>query len=177
MLLQSTSQVSREGTVRPFPTSTKLLIGFILFIGLLVQCLSAIAAPEPVLPRFLSDLNPQEVFPGANRFGELEGSPPVLPAFDGREQLGYVFVNSDYVNSTGYSGKPIHMVISIDMQAIIRNVILVEHHEPIVLIGIPEKQIVAVLDRYIDIDPCMASPFHEVFVGEIAVCHPCRDTQ
>ena len=41
------------------------------------------------------------------------------------------------------------MVIAIDMQAVIRNVILVEHHEPIVLIGIPEEQIVAVLDRYI----------------------------
>ncbi len=73
----------------------------------------------------------------------------VVPAYRGNEQLGYVFVNSDYVNSTGYSGKPIHLVIALDMQAVIRNVILVEHHEPIVLIGIPEKSIVAVLDKYI----------------------------
>jgi len=41
------------------------------------------------------------------------------------------------------------MVIALDMQVVIRNVILVEHHEPIVLIGIPEKDIAAVLDKYI----------------------------
>lgn len=134
---------------RPLPTTANLLIFFILVIGLLILIPSAIAASEPVLPRFISDLDPQKLFPGATRLGDIEGSPPVAAAFNGNEQLGYVFVNSDYVNSTGYSGKPIHMVIAIDMQAVIRNVILVEHHEPIVLIGIPEERIVAVLDKYI----------------------------
>jgi len=122
---------------------------FILFIGLLMAGFTALAAADPVLPRFYSDLNPQEIFPGADRLGDIEGSPPVVPAFKGSELLGYVFVNSDYVNSTGYSGRPIHLVVAIDMQAVIRNVVLVEHHEPIVLIGIPEKRIVEVLDAYI----------------------------
>jgi NosR/NirI family nitrous oxide reductase transcriptional regulator len=40
------------------------------------------------------------------------------------------------------------MVISIDMKSIICKVLLVEHHEPIVLIGIPEKRIVLILDKY-----------------------------
>lgn len=135
--------------VKSLRTIIRSLIGLILFVGLLMPSLSVIAAPDPVLPRFISDLNPQEVFSGATRLGAIEGSPPVVAAFNGNEQLGYVFVNSDYVNSTGYSGKPIHMVIAIDMQAVIRNVILVEHHEPIVLIGIPEKRIVEVLDAYV----------------------------
>lgn len=100
------------------------------------------------LPRFLADLTPQAVFPGADRLGEIVGDPPAAPVFKGDEQVGYVFVNSDYVNSTGYSGKPIHMVISVDMQSIIHKVLLVEHHEPIVLIGIPEKRIVSILDKY-----------------------------
>jgi NosR/NirI family nitrous oxide reductase transcriptional regulator len=127
----------------------RVLMCFILFIGLLMAGFTTFAAADPVLPRFYSDLNPQEIFPGADRLGDIEGSPPVVPAFKGSELLGYVFVNSDYVNSTGYSGKPIHMVIAIDMRAVIRNVVLVEHHEPIVLIGIPEKRIVEVLDAYI----------------------------
>lgn len=130
--------------------ATAWLYGLILI--LLVNTQGVLAAQESVLPRFLSDFVAAEVFPGADRFGEIQADPAVVPAFKGDEQVGYVYVNSDYVNSTGYSGKPIHLLIAIDMHAIIRNVILVEHHEPIVLIGIPEESIVAVLDEYIGRD-------------------------
>ena len=107
------------------------------------------AEQEAELPRFTSDANVSEIFPGADRLGEIEKDPAVVSAFRGDELLGYVFINSDYVNATGYSGKPIHLLIAIDLQAVIQNVVLVEHHEPIVLIGIPEKSIVAILDKYI----------------------------
>jgi NosR/NirI family nitrous oxide reductase transcriptional regulator len=119
-----------------------------LFIFLSSIILKVEAAEEPVLLRFSIDFVAAEVYPGADRLAEVEGESEVVAAYKGDAQIGYVFVNSDYVNSTGYSGKPIHLVIAIDKQAVIRNVILVEHHEPIVLIGIPEKDIVAVLDKY-----------------------------
>jgi len=96
----------------------------------------------------LTDIDPQVVFPGADRIAEPEGDPPVAPVFSADKQLGFVFLNSDYVNSTGYSGKPIHQLVAIDLQGVIRKVLLVEHHEPIVLIGIPEKRIIAILDDY-----------------------------
>jgi len=38
------------------------------------------------------------------------------------------------------------------MQGIIRKVLLVEHHEPIVLIGIPEERITSVLKDYEGLD-------------------------
>jgi len=126
-----------------------LLSSIVSLFVLLTISLNVFAAPDSVLPRFSPDFVAAEVFPGADRFGEVEDEKAVVAAFKGDEQIGFVFVNSDYVNSTGYSGKPIHLVIALDMQAVIRNVILVEHHEPIVLIGIPEKDIVAVLDKYI----------------------------
>lgn len=107
------------------------------------------AADGAILPRFIDTLNLQKVFPGADRVGEISGEPTVASVYEGDRQLGYIFVNSDHVNSTGYSGKPIHLLIAIDMSSIIRKVLLVEHHEPIVLIGIPEKRIVAILDKYI----------------------------
>ncbi len=84
--------------------------------------------------------------------GTPEGEPQVAPAFSGDQQVGFVFLTSDYVNTTGYSGKPIHQLVAIDFKGVIRKVLLVEHHEPIVLIGIPEKRIVAVLDNYIGLD-------------------------
>lgn len=125
---------------------------FGLFLMLIFFNLNAPAMAESVLPRLISEFAAADVFPGADSFGDIQSDPDVVPAFNGEEQVGYVYINSDYVNSTGYSGKPIHLLVAIDMHAIIRNVILVEHHEPIVLIGIPEESIVAVLDDYIGRD-------------------------
>jgi len=123
-----------------------------LLLVLLLSVQNSYAAQDSVLPRFAPNTVAAEIFPGADRLGEIEIEPAVVPAFRGEELLGYVFVNSDFVNSTGYSGKPIHLGIAIDTQAIIRKVTLLEHHEPIVLIGIPEKSIVALLDKYVGMD-------------------------
>ncbi len=128
-------------------------VAFLLFAAaLLLQFLVSSHAIAGELPRFLTDIEPQVVFPGADRIGEPEGDPPVAPAFSGDEQLGFVFLTSDYVNTTGYSGKPIHQLVAIDLKGVILKVLLVEHHEPIVLIGIPEKRIVAVLEGYNGLD-------------------------
>ncbi len=104
------------------------------------------------LPRFVDAIQADEIFPGADRLGAPTNDPVVSPAYKDSKQLGFVFLTSDYVNTTGYSGKPLHQLIAIDMQGVIQKVLLVEHHEPIVLIGIPEKRITAVLDEYIGLD-------------------------
>ena len=104
------------------------------------------------LAEFLPGIEARDLFPGANRVGVPEGESPVAAVYQGDAQVGFVYLTSDYVNSTGYSGKPIHQLVAIDMAGIIRRVLLVKHHEPIVLIGIPEKRIVAVLDNYVGLD-------------------------
>jgi len=112
----------------------------------------AFADHEMVLHGFADTLEAQLVFPGADRLGDIQGSPPVIPVFKGGEQLGYAFITSDFVNTTGYSGKPIHILVAADMQGVIRTADLLEHAEPIVLIGIPESRIEAVLENYIGKD-------------------------
>ena len=121
---------------------------------LLIQCLLVVSAAHAAseLPRFIDAINPQEIFPGADRLGSATGDPLVAPAYQQGEQLGFVFLTSDFMNTTGYSGKPIHQLVAMDMQGVIRKVLLVEHHEPIVLIGIPEKRIIAVLKDYEGLD-------------------------
>ena len=104
------------------------------------------------LPRFIDAISPGEIFPGADRLGSPSGDPLVAPAYQQGQQLGFVFLTSDFMNTTGYSGKPIHQLVAMDMQGVIRKVLLVEHHEPIVLIGIPEKRITAVLKDYEGLD-------------------------
>jgi NosR/NirI family nitrous oxide reductase transcriptional regulator len=121
---------------------------------LLIQCLFVVGAVQAAseLPRFIDAISPQEIFPGADRLGSATGDPLVAPAYQQGEQLGFVFLTSDFMNTTGYSGKPIHQLVAMDMQGVIRKVLLVEHHEPIVLIGIPEKRIIAVLKDYEGLD-------------------------
>jgi NosR/NirI family nitrous oxide reductase transcriptional regulator len=121
-------------------------------MALVLPAGAASAASKYALARFVKALAPHEAFPEADHLGDLLGDPPVVAAFRDGEQIGYVFLNSDFVNSIGYSGKPIHQLIAIDMEGVIRQVLLVEHHEPIVLIGIPESRITRVLDNYAGLD-------------------------
>ncbi|MDH5393660.1 MAG: NosR/NirI family protein [Gammaproteobacteria bacterium] len=120
---------------------------------LLVQCMNSnVAHAGTELPRFLDAISIEKIFPGADKLGAVTPEPVVAAAFKNGKQLGFVFLTTDYVNTIGYSGKPIHQLVAIDMQGIIRKVLLVEHHEPIVLIGIPEKRITAVLKDYEGLD-------------------------
>ena len=124
-----------------------------LFTLLLLQwSLTGVAHAGSELPRFLDAIDVQDIYPDADEIGSPDGDPIVAPAFKQGEQIGYVFLTSDYVNTTGYSGKPIHQLVSMDINGVIRKALLVEHHEPIVLIGIPEKRITAILQDYQGMD-------------------------
>jgi NosR/NirI family nitrous oxide reductase transcriptional regulator len=101
---------------------------------------------------FLSKAQPAEVFPGADRFGQAQGDPPLVPAYQGDRLLGYVYLNADFANATGYSGKPIHILVGIDPQGSIQGIKLVDHKEPIVLVGIPERRIVEAVNGLIGKD-------------------------
>ena len=123
-----------------------------LLFSILALLLISISTQASELPRFLDSIQASKIFPGADHLGAVTEKPIVAPAYKNKEQIGFVFLTSDYVNTTGYSGKPLHQLIAIDMQGVIQRVLLVEHHEPIVLIGIPEKRITAVLDEYVGLD-------------------------
>ena len=138
----------RFGRVRgPMPILLLLLGCFVLPL--------AVAAPAqaaPQLARFLKRVPVAEIFPGADRIGEPKGEPPIAEVYRGGELAGYVFLNSDFVGAIGYSGKPIHVLLALDPEGVLVGARLVEHHEPIVLIGIPEQEITDVIDGYLGLD-------------------------
>lgn len=108
--------------------------------------------PGGRLAGFLQKVEPRSLIPGASAFGKVSGTPPTAPILKGSEILGYAFLNSDFVGSVGYSGKPIHVVVGIDKDGVIRGAKLVKHHEPIVLIGIPEKKVTRFIAGYSGLD-------------------------
>lgn len=121
----------------------------LLLFGLVLSGLMAgPAAAQSRLGEFLESTPPAELVAGADRFGAPEGTPPTAPVFAGDQLLGLVYLNSDVVDATGYSGKPIHILVALDPAGKILGAKLVEHHEPIVLIGIPEEKIKLVIDHF-----------------------------
>ncbi len=124
------------------------------FLLTLALALSA-AGPgqaQNLISGFLDDLDPAEVVPGAASYG-TERADGLVPALDAAgETLGWVFLTSDFVPTTGYSGKPIHVVAGLSPDAILTGAKLVKHSEPIVLVGIPESEIRAVIDHYTGFD-------------------------
>ncbi len=116
-----------------------LLFTLYFVIGLL--CFSATSSPclalESQLSDFLAKVPASELVPGSDHYGPIEGAPPVVKAFAGQKLVGYAFVNADWVNSTGYSGQPIQILVGLTTDGKIAGARLMAHHEPIVLIGIP----------------------------------------
>src|SRR6476620_10207910 len=87
--------------------------------GLLLLCLTYISpACAGDLPTYLPKIAPADFFPGADRFGPPQGDPPIVPVYRGDQLEGFVFLNSDFANSVGYSGKPIHLVAGIDPKGV-----------------------------------------------------------
>jgi len=123
------------------------LIFFLFVIGLPID---AFAASQ--IDTFKDKFTLDEIIPGADRLGLEEGSPPAAPAYRGEKLIGYVFLNSAIVNATGYSGKPIHVVIGMDAKGVITGAKMVKHQEPIVLVGIPVSKINTVIDTYRGLD-------------------------
>lgn len=107
-----------------------------------------------VLDSFLPSLEPNAIVPGATRFGPITPAPTVVaPAYNGDTLVGYAFLNSQYVNTDGYSSKPIHIVVGIDTEGTIVGLELVYHSEPIVLIGIPEQRVIDYMKPFIGYNP------------------------
>ncbi len=120
--------------------------------GALALVLLTVAAVAEELPRFLPDLNPNDFVEGATGFGPLREDVPVAPVLKDGETVAWVFITSDFVGTTGYSGKPIHVAAAVDADGIVTGAKLVEHSEPIVLIGIPDSKMRALTESYAGLD-------------------------
>ncbi len=128
----------------------RLLRVLLLVCTLLSLATGARAAS--VLQEFLPAEAAADLVPGADGFGPIRDDLAVAPVMKGGETVAWAFITSDFVGTTGYSGKPIHSLVAVDKNARIVGVRLVKHSEPIVLIGIPEAKVKALVEGYSGLD-------------------------
>ncbi|MCW8842164.1 MAG: NosR/NirI family protein [Rhodobacteraceae bacterium] len=110
------------------------------------------ATAETVLSKLLPSVQAGDLVDGAESFGAFHPDIAAVQVLKGKERIGWAFVTSDYVSTTGYSGKPIHTMVAVDDAAQVIGVELVKHYEPIVLIGIPDSKIKALVAGYTGLD-------------------------
>ncbi len=133
-------------------------------LRLLAACLTALllclapgfapgaGAAGAVLEKFLPEVPAATLVEGASGYGAPLPDLPVAPVLKDGETIGYAFITSDFVGTAGYSGKPIHVMVALGKDGRILGAELVKHHEPIVLIGIPNSKIKALTASYRGLD-------------------------
>ena len=143
----------RPDTVRPGRFACcRRVVSILLLIAVMAGLSNLAQAADPAIGRFLDKVDPGEIVPDADEFGAIRDDLPVAPALRAGEKIGWVFLNSDFAGSVGYSGKPIHVLVGIDGSGVITGAKLVKHYEPIVLVGIPEQKVADVITGYAGLD-------------------------
>ncbi|MEK9842570.1 FMN-binding protein, partial [Thalassospira sp.] len=134
------------------PLHWLLVVAVVCLLSVVLCASPATAQTKPVLAQFLDKVPAASLVKGADGYGPIQKDTPVAPVLKNGDQIGWAFITSDFVGTTGYSGKPIHVMVAVDSKARIIGVKLVKHSEPIVLIGIPEERIASLTEGYVGFD-------------------------
>ncbi|WP_165943563.1 NosR/NirI family protein [Roseicella aquatilis] len=76
-------------------------------------------------------------FPGADHVGPTEGHPPAAMAFQGGVQLGWLLSTRQVLGGEGYGGRSLDVLVGLGMDCRVAGAVLLEQHEPILMLGIP----------------------------------------
>ena len=115
-----------------FQDSSEWVRGVCLVLMALVLASPALAEKGHLRER----LTPQVmavVYPGADRLGPEEGSPPAIPVYKGDKLAGYVFSTLDIIDSRGYSATQFDVIGGVDLAGRITGAKVVFHTEPIIV--------------------------------------------
>ncbi|NYS60126.1 transcriptional regulator NosR [Vreelandella salicampi] len=89
-------------------------------------------------------------FPTAERIEKADSQWPVSRVLDGGDELlGYAFESVDIAPIPAYSGKPVNVLVGIDLEGHIIQADILSHSEPIMLVGIPETKLEGFADEHV----------------------------
>ncbi len=101
------------------------------------------------------DFNPglfNKVMPMATSFSKSTGAPPSHAAYRNDVLIGYVIYSKAVVASAGYTGRPLNILIGLNLAGIITGAHIVEHHEPILEIGVSDKDLQNFISQFVGLD-------------------------
>lgn len=122
----------------------KLTLFTVLMLWFIQFSAHALFVSEPRDPLPLIN----EMFPQATKVSDKIGEPLVWTIYKQAEIIGYAFETNDIARIPAYSGEPVNMLVVIDPSGRYIGAKVLEHHEPIILAGIPETKLWAFSDQY-----------------------------
>jgi len=126
-----------------------------LLSSLLVVTVSSVTALEPP---DIANLQPEQIKPWFTE--ESASTPKINPeisapgyrlVYQNNEIQGAVFYTHQITPIPAYSGKPIVALIAMDTRAAIIGVKIVQHEEPILVVGVKESDLNRFTDQYINL--------------------------
>jgi NosR/NirI family nitrous oxide reductase transcriptional regulator len=114
------------------------------FVGLSLPAYALFISPPKDPMPFI-----QETFPALTKISEKQGDPLLWTIYQDAKILGYAFETNDLAKIPAYSGEPVNMLVVIDPAGKYLNAKVLEHHEPIILAGIPEEKLWRFIDQYV----------------------------
>lgn len=101
------------------------------------------ATPDKLNPRFTKDIQRSilTAYGSEAHFGEFDKTSKTWHIVRAEKTIGYVFESDSQVSIPAYSGKPVNLAIAINTLGEFVFAWVLEHHEPILLVGIPEQKL------------------------------------
>ena len=93
-----------------------------------------------------------KVMPQATNYGKPTGTPPSNAAYQNDVLTGYVFYSKAVIASAGYTGRPLNILIGLNLAGKITGAKIIEHHEPILEIGVSDQDLQNFIDQFIGLD-------------------------
>lgn len=129
------------------------LMRFMIVLCIMVSS-GSLYAMAPVSPeQQLQTIN--AAFPTATSISDkspiAKGKPEIRTIYQGDDIIGYAFDTIDVVDIAAYSGKPVNLLVAIDTQGEIKLARVLAHHEPILLVGIPEQRLFDFANQFLGI--------------------------
>lgn len=90
----------------------------------------------------------KSAFPELTQISKKKGDPLLWTIYKQQQVLGYAFETNDLAKIPAYSGEPVNMLVVIDPHANYITAKVLEHHEPIILAGIPEQKLFDFINQY-----------------------------
>ena len=98
--------------------SILVVLGLMLMLAASIGSRSALAlGDEPrageTITQYMTPAILPLVFPGADKIGEVGGTPPTAAVYRDGRQVGYVFSTWDVTQSKGFSNRPLILLVGI----------------------------------------------------------------
>ena len=141
-MLFLSSLISSDNKLKDSKRAVTLFIGLIIFFSSFSAHALFVSKARDPLPLI------NEIFPQATNVSDKAGDPLIWTIYQQDTIIGYAFETNDIARIPAYSGEPVNMLVAISPKGFYLGAKVLEHHEPIILAGIPEQKLWAFAEQY-----------------------------